>query len=209
MRVTSSFDELARDQEGRFLDDLVDLQQILLGRRLLQESPDAGHDLAGAAALSDDVTDRRRNLLQIGHVAAQPPQASLAAGDDRCQRLIHLVGNGRAELAEGSDARGMRQLRLRREQRILCLLALGDVDDEGEHVAIAVGLGRKGDRKQDGNLASVETHELGLAFVEPLAFRECDQCAEETAVVLVQKPVHVLDEGRGSRLLPPSFAGPD
>ena len=57
-------DELARDQEGRFLDDLVDLQQILLGRGLLQESPDAGHDLAGAAALSNDVTDRRRNLLR-------------------------------------------------------------------------------------------------------------------------------------------------
>ncbi len=61
---------------------------------------------------------------------------------------------------------------------------------------IFVGLRRKGDGEQHGDLPSVEAHEFGLPFVEPFSLRECDQRFEETAIVLTQQLVHVLDEGR-------------
>ena len=94
----------------------------------------------------------------------------------------------------------MSEFCLSRKQRVLRLAALGDVDNEREYVAIAVGLGRKGDSEQHRDPAPIESDQIGFAFVERFAMRKRDQCAEERTVALAQKLVDAVQKDGGSAL---------
>ena len=57
--------------------------------------------LAGPDAAVDDPFRRAPRSCQVGNIAAKPAQAGLGVGDDGGERLVHLMGNGGGQFAEG------------------------------------------------------------------------------------------------------------
>ena len=100
-----------------------------LQRGPLEERAHAAHDFAGAfrpGRFAQLPAEPSRDSVVLG----QPTQARVCGGDDGCERLIHLVGNGCGEFADGRRLRRSRELRLRPTQRFLDALAILDVDEE-------------------------------------------------------------------------------
>jgi hypothetical protein len=67
----------------------------------------------------DHVGNARSGVLDVGNIAAQQPQSGLCVGDDRGERLVYLMRDRRAHLAERGYARNVRELGLGGLQRTL------------------------------------------------------------------------------------------
>src|SRR5882724_7009717 len=68
-------------------------------------------------------------FLAIRSLLRQPQQTTLRVGYNGHERLIDFVGNRRSEFPHGSQARGMRQIRLSFAQALLGLFERGYVHD--------------------------------------------------------------------------------
>ena len=125
-------------QQGRALgDDLVEVEGHRLRRRLPGERAQPFDHLAGALAVADHALHRAADLAELRLLAVEPAQAGLAVGDDAGERLVHLVGDRGAHLAQRGDTRGMGKRGLRRMQRLLRLAGFGDVDQRADDLVFA------------------------------------------------------------------------
>src|SRR5262249_32569924 len=109
---------------------LVDVDPVLLRRRFRREGADAADDLPRSMTLRGDTRDRLPRFLQL--LRGEPAQARTGVIDDGSQRLVDLMGNRRGHLPQHGDPRRMGQVRLRLPQRLLGLLARGDVHDRAD-----------------------------------------------------------------------------
>ena len=99
------------------------------GLALPEERPDALDHAARALRLADDLRDGVQGLIDVGSLAGQPPHRGAGIGRDGGKRLIHLVRDRGAHLAQRRDAAGMSKLRLRIAQRLLGLARFGHVHE--------------------------------------------------------------------------------
>ena len=88
-------------------------------------------------------------------MAAKPAQGSFGVGDRRGDWLVDLMGNRGRQLPHRRDAIGVRERHLRiavpplaRAQVFLRLLALGQIEHEGDALVPAVAEGRRADKNR-------------------------------------------------------------
>ena len=74
-----------------------------------------------------DIANGRAGLLEIGNIAAQPPQTCFCVGSNRSERLIHFMRDRRAHLPERGHARDVGEFGLGGLQRALGPLLILDV----------------------------------------------------------------------------------
>ena len=101
-------------ERARFLDQLAQALEPLLGLAMGHEIAQAADDLAGAQRLLGGLVQRVAHLAaqflgsSIGRAAACEPFEIVG---DRRQRLVQLVGQGRGHLAHCGQPRDMRRAR--------------------------------------------------------------------------------------------------
>ena len=71
----------------------------------------------------DDAVQRFADAFEVGTLGVEPVARGVRVGRDRRERLVHLVGDRRRQLAQRRDASDVRELGLRLLQRL-----------DGEHV---------------------------------------------------------------------------
>ena len=104
---------LVPDQRHHFLDQVIEVEQALLGPGLADQRADPLNDFARALAVADHVPDRRLHFVKPRDIAIEPAQAGLAMRHDRGKRLIDLVRDGGGNRTQAGDTRDMGNLRLR------------------------------------------------------------------------------------------------
>ena len=129
------------DLEDRF----VHRQAISPRALLLDQGANPRDHLAGPIAVLEDAAERLPSLLEIGRLGVQPTQCGIRVCDSRCDGLVDLVGDGSRQLPHYRDPVRMLQLQLgfpvppfgfaRFRFR---LLAVGQVDDEGDSRALFI-----------------------------------------------------------------------
>ncbi len=144
------------DLEDRF----VDVQLISPWRGLLDEGAYAADDLAGSIAVLDDRIEGLPDLLEIRGLHGEPAQSGVGVGDHRGNRLVDFMGNRGRQLPHRRDAIGVRERHLRfavsplaLAQVLLRLLALGQIEHEGDALVSVFAESRRADKH--GHAAAV------------------------------------------------------
>ena len=108
-------------------------------RGLLEHGADAAHDIGGGVGVTDDPLGRDLRALEVRGFRGQPPVAGVGVGDDRGQRLVHLVGDRSREFREAGGLCRLGELVGGLSQRLfgaqLCrfrTLAFGQIEDVGD-----------------------------------------------------------------------------
>ena len=101
------------------------------------------------------------DLLEIRGLRRKPTQSGLGMGDRRGDRLIDLMGDRGRQLPHGRDAIGVRERHLglavspvALAQAVLRLLALGQIEHEGDALVPASAEGRRADEDRHADAVS-------------------------------------------------------
>ena len=129
--------QLTLHQRDDFSNDLIQIERCLLDFRLVRKRPDTPHHFARPVGVVYHPFHRSSRSGKVGRSAVQPPQARVGIGDDRGERLVHFMGDGSCQFAQGSDAGYMGEFRLRLVQRLLGLICTDHGGDIGTGTAIA------------------------------------------------------------------------
>ena len=86
---------------------------VVIGAVFLNSARILPDDVAGLCCGLHDPGRGGARLVQTRRLIRQPRRTTVAAGDNRGQRLVHLVSDRRGQLAHGHHPIHMRQLRLR------------------------------------------------------------------------------------------------
>ena len=117
---------------------------VSCGPDFLRQRPKAADHVAGTVSLPHDTRDGIPRCGKVRLVPVQPAQTGAAAGYDRRQGLVDLMGNGGEQFAHRRQPRGADEFRLGVSQRLLGALALGNVHDRADEFEVtalgAVGL---------------------------------------------------------------------
>ena len=94
-----------------------------------------------------------RTSSRSRRLGAKPAQSGVGVGDRRGDRLVDLMGDRGRQLPHGRDAIGVRELHLRLAvsplalaQVLLRLLALGQIEHEGDALVSAFAEGRRAEQ---------------------------------------------------------------
>ena len=94
-------------------DRVIRVERNVVRLAMFEQLANARDHLACTRALLDDAFERLRYLLDIGGSVGQPSERSVSIGDDRRERLVDFMGDGRRELTHRREPRHARELRLR------------------------------------------------------------------------------------------------
>src|ERR1700741_556773 len=98
---------------------LVQVEPVLLGRRLFSKSANSTYDFTGTFPVAKNASDRFAYFVEIGYFACQPAQRRIGVGHDTRYWLGHLLDNGCCQFSHRSQPTNMRQVGLRFAQRDL------------------------------------------------------------------------------------------
>src|SRR6201982_2914670 len=91
---------------------LVQVEPVLLWRRLFGKSANSTNDFTGTFPVANNAFDRFAYFVEIGYFACQPAQRRIGVGHDARYWLVHLVDNGCRQFSHRSKPTNMRQVGL-------------------------------------------------------------------------------------------------
>src|SRR3954471_6372887 len=182
-------EQFSLNQQDQLLDDVVEVEQGPLWSTLLQQPSQTPNDLARPHPIADHALYCSADLLQLRRPIGEPPQASLAIGDNSRKRLVHLVRDRRSQFTQCRQARHMSQLRLGLLQRLLGPIALGDVHESYQNAAQRRRLRRKYNCQEHRHFVVVQGFQKGLRLEKSSTFGNGDQHLRKHLLGLRKKDV--------------------
>ena len=125
------------EKEYCLFDHVIDIERHFSDVGLVRERADALEHLTRPIALVDDPPQGLARFAQVGSFAIEPAQASRGIGDDGGERLVHFVRDRGCQLAQGCDARGVRDLGLSIKQFLSGPFGRGDVHERPNEFQLA------------------------------------------------------------------------
>ena len=122
--------QLPADECHDVANDVAEIHGILPRLRLGRELANPLDDVRRAVAVRDGRLEGLADQVERRIRGRQPVSTRICVGDDRRERLVHLVGDGRGELPERRHAAHVGELSLDALQGLRGALPLGEVDDE-------------------------------------------------------------------------------
>ena len=146
-------------QRQSFANDGVDVAGHQIRLLLAHEVSRAGDDLVGPVGLLGNLPQGFENLGGLALLESQAPDATVGVAGNGRQRLVQLVGQLGRHTTDQGEARDVGQFGLQAPGLFLLLLAQGDVDEDGFHVAL---FGRKRDVDEQPGRGAVAAANLYL-----------------------------------------------
>src|SRR5262249_52305428 len=100
--------------------------------RLSEERADAAHNIGRGIGVPDNALGRDLRAFDVGRNSRQPTMASVRVGNDRSQRLIHLVCDRSRKLCEAGSLRRLGELGVGLPQRLLRMDLFVDVTENAK-----------------------------------------------------------------------------
>src|ERR1700745_2276205 len=116
--------KFVRRYSNDFTYRLVQVEPVLLWRRLFGKSANSTDDFTGTFPVANNASDRFACFVEIGYFACQPAQRRIGVGHDARYWLVHLVDNGCRQFSHRSQPTNMSQVGLRFAQGDLLLTQL-------------------------------------------------------------------------------------
>src|SRR3954453_23499218 len=182
-------EQLSLNQQDQLLDDVVEIEQGPLWNGFLQEPSQTPNNLARPHPIADHALQCSADLLQLRRPIGEPPQASLAIGDDSRKRLVPLVRDRRSQFTQCRQARHMSQFRLGLLQRFLGPIAFGDVHESDQNAAQRRWLRRKYNCQEHRHFVVVQGFQKGLRLEQSSTFGNSDQHLRKHLLGLGNKDV--------------------
>ncbi len=175
--------------EGKHLaDDVIEIHACLFPLIFSEHGPNAVDHLGGAQAIIDDALQRPADFVEVGLGPCEPAQSDFSVGDDRRQRLVDLMCDGRRHRAHCGLPGGARKLPTQFVQRLLGALELGDIPPDRVDLATVQGRGP--------GQAAVRSELVSKSDLETRCLAALSQmtefCARLFAVVRVKQPLRRL-----------------
>ena len=171
-------------EREHLFDRLAEAEGLASALVLSHETAQPGEDLAGAGPLLGDPAERVLDQRGLRTPATHHAQASVGKAHDRRQRLVHLVHDPGAHLAELQQPRGVGRAFQPQPRPLLHLPALGEVaDDTGEQPP--AGKPHLAHREVDGEDAAVLALRFDLAADADDPRLAGAQVAGDVAIVLL------------------------
>ena len=125
---------LAAQEDDHLANDLVQINRLPLRSALPEEQARPADDVRRARSVLHDAHRGRARFREIRGLPREPVQAGVGVGDDRGDRLVHLVGQGRGQRAHGRHPIDVGEIGPRLAQRFFraLLLEQGGAQREGE-----------------------------------------------------------------------------
>src|ERR1700751_343896 len=103
---------------------LVQVEPVLLWRRLFGKSANSTNDFTGTFPVANNASDYYAYFVEIGYFPCQPTQRRIGVGHDARYGLVHLMDNGCRQFSHRSQPTNMSQVGLRFAQGDLLLTQL-------------------------------------------------------------------------------------